>query len=29
VLPLTKWIAQEQPSVKELTQHELWKVRRC
>jgi amidase len=26
VLPLTKWIAQEQPSVKELTQHELWKV---
>lgn len=26
VLPLTKWIAQEQPSVKALTQHELWKV---
>jgi amidase len=26
VLPLTKWIAQEQPSVKELSQHELWKV---
>jgi amidase len=27
VLPLTKWIAQEQPSAKELSQHELWKVR--
>jgi len=26
VLPLTKWIAQEQASGKELTQHELWKV---
>jgi amidase len=29
VLPLTKWIAQEQSSVKELTQHELWKVSVC
>jgi hypothetical protein len=28
VLPLTRWIAQEQPSVKALTQHELWKVSR-
>jgi amidase len=26
VLPLTKWITQEQPSAKELSQHELWKV---
>lgn len=26
VLPLTKWIAQEQSSPKELSQHELWKV---
>ena len=26
VLPLTKWITQEQPSVRELTQHELWNV---
>lgn len=28
ILPLTKWIAQEQPGVKELSQHELWKVSR-
>lgn len=28
VLPLTKFIIQEQPAVKNLTQHELWKVRR-
>lgn len=26
VLPLTKFIINEQPTVKELTQHELWKV---
>lgn len=27
VLPLTNFIIREQPSVKNLTQHELWKVR--
>lgn len=26
LLPLTKWIIEEQPTVKDLTQHELWKV---
>ncbi|KFY94401.1 hypothetical protein V500_03300 [Pseudogymnoascus sp. VKM F-4518 (FW-2643)] len=26
LLPLTKWIVQKQPTVKELTQHELWKL---
>lgn len=26
ILPLTKFILHEQPTVKELTQHELWKV---
>ncbi len=26
LLPLTKWILQEQPSVKDLTQAELWEV---
>lgn len=26
MLPLTKFIIEEQPTVKELTQHELWKV---
>ncbi len=26
VLPLTKWVIQEQPSVKNMTQADLWKV---
>ena len=28
ILPLTKFIIQEQPSVRDLSQHELWEVRR-